>query len=203
MPQVVGNRTTTPALTRRCWCVFQQLLCCTTQSPPLTAMGPTSAAGRDVIHGIDRSDDVRYMVETVQRHAGDAAVQHIGCTALAIIAHYHVENTRRIAAGGGITAVLSAMRNHRVAAAVQEQACWALWNIAVGNAENTASIGSNGGIADVITAMQTHGAVAAVQENGCWRYQALLWIVWRTSGAFRLVAESRRCCLLWKMVAGR
>ena len=80
-----------------------------------------------------------------------------------------MENLRRIAAGGGIPAVLSAMRNHRASAAVQEQGCGALWNIAhgTGNAENKESIGSNGGIADVITAMQTHAVVAAVQEYGC------------------------------------
>ena len=76
--------------------------------------------------------------------------------ALASLAVNCAENERRIAAGGGITAVLSAMRNHRAAAAVQEQACWALWCIAGGNAENAALVGSDGGIADVISAMQTH-----------------------------------------------
>ena len=138
-------------------------------------------------------DDV---ITAMQTHATIAAVQEKGCEALANIVRYStlanlawdrhwycdenkqrelaakdVENKKRIAADGGITAVLSAMRNHRAAAAVQEQACWALGNAAhdghhdyTGNAE---LIGSKGGIVDVITAMQTHATVAAVQEKGC------------------------------------
>ena len=70
--------------------------------------------------------------------------QH-GCTALAHIAA-HAESQVKIAAAGGIGAVLLAMRTHQDITALQQSACLALARFAHSNAENTQQIVAAGGI---------------------------------------------------------
>ena len=78
------------------------------------------------------------VITAMQNHSAIAAVQEVSCGALASLAVNCAENKRRIADGGGITAVpVCDAESPCGAAAVQEQACIALWSIAFdGIAEN-------------------------------------------------------------------
>jgi hypothetical protein len=63
---------------------------------------------------------------------GVAGVQQAGCRALANLAHNNAGNQTRIAAAGGIEAVVVAMGAHRGVAGVQKQGCGALCRLGTG-----------------------------------------------------------------------
>ena len=68
------------------------------------------------------------MVKVVSEFQGVATVQEHGCLVLWYLA-VNADNQVKVAAAGGIEAVLGAMRQHGAVASVQEQGCRALWNL--------------------------------------------------------------------------
>ena len=72
----------------------------------------------------------------------------------------------RMAAAGGIEAVVEAMKAHLSNPDVQHQGCGALGNIAV-NADNNVLVAKAGGIGAVVEAMKAHPSIADVQHRGC------------------------------------
>ena len=74
---------------------------------------------------------------------------------------------QQIAAAGGITTILSAMKTHSSNATVQEKGCGALWNLALNNDNNRVMIADAGGIDAIQSAMENHSLNAMVQQYGC------------------------------------
>ena len=99
-------------------------------------------------------------------HRGDADVQKEDCWALGYFA-LHDDNRAKIAAAGGIEAVVWAMGGHRGDAGVQQWGCGALFNLAFNNADNRAKIAATGGIEAVVGAMGAHRGDVDVQGQGC------------------------------------
>jgi len=93
--------------------------------------------------------------------------QQKGCAALWSLAAGNADNQAKIAAAGGIDAVVGAMGAHGGVAGVQALGCAALRNLAAGNADNKAKIAAAGGIDAVVGAMGAHRGVADVQKEGC------------------------------------
>jgi len=82
-------------------------------------------------------------------------VQEEGCLALSNIANGNAYNQRAIAAHGGISVVVSAMKAHSGHVGIQDSGCRALANLAA-NADNTIAIAAAGGIRVVILAIKAH-----------------------------------------------
>lgn len=76
--------------------------------------------------------------------------------ALSNLSASNQENQARIAALGGIEALVTAMQNHRSKPLVQQYAATALRNLTLHNAENKIAIAKAGGIAVLIQAMNQH-----------------------------------------------
>jgi len=91
-------------------------------------------------------------------------VQTQGCGALGSLA-CDAGNQARIAAAGGIDAVVGAMGAHRGVARVQKHGCAALRSLALNNADNQARIAAAGGKAAVAGAMSAHSGDADVWNN--------------------------------------
>ena len=94
-----------------------------------------------------------------------AVSQEWGCRALEILA-ISSDHTHKVAAAGGIKAVIAAMNAHRANESVQEAGCAALRNVTV-NSDNQAKAAASGGIEAVVAAMNAHGSHVGVQEAGC------------------------------------
>ena len=76
------------------------------------------------------------------------------------------DNQVKIAALGGIQAILKAMGAHADNAEVQEEACGALKSLAA-NAANKVKIATLGGVEAIHNAMGAHPDVDGVQEQAC------------------------------------
>ena len=68
--------------------------------------------------------------------------------------------------GGGIEAIITAMRSRGGSAGAQARGCFALGTLAK-NTTNSAEIVTWGGVEAVLAAMRSHGDSAAVQVQGC------------------------------------
>ena len=97
---------------------------------------------------------------------GSQKIQKEGCGALHNLA-CDDDSQARIAAAGGIDAVVGAMGAHTEGPDVQDAGCWALCIISANNADNQARIAAAGGIEAAVGAMSVHRGVADVQEVGC------------------------------------
>ena len=106
------------------------------------------------------------MVRAIGEHHADAAVARHACWALLNLAANNADNTARIAAAGGIEAVVRVMGEHQANAAVMEQACAALTGLACLTA-NRARIAAAGGIEAVVRVLGEHQANAAVMQEAC------------------------------------
>ena len=111
-----------------------------------------------------------------RRHSrGDAGpprkrgVQAGGCGALGNLADNddNDDNTVKVAAEGGIGAILGAMRGHPESEEVQAEGCEALWILVV-NADNEVEVAAEGGIGATCNAllqsMKSAGAEDAVKR---------------------------------------
>jgi uncharacterized protein YwbE len=78
----------------------------------------------------------------------------------------NTDNQVKVAAEGGVSAVVTAMENHPTDAKVQAAACAALRNLAV-NADNQVKVAAECGVGAVVTALQRHPTDAKVQEAAC------------------------------------
>jgi len=130
---------------------------------------------------------IEALVQAIGAHGASASVQEEACGALnnlvassdAITVQSSDAIRVKMAALGGIEALVQAMGEHGASAAVQQHACAALCNLAVDDANKVrrGKIAALGGIEAVLQAMDTHLGHALVQENACW---ALLNIGWST-----------------------
>ena len=73
----------------------------------------------------------------------------------------------RIAAVGGVEAVVAALHTHRSVVAVQQKGCGALRNLAFQNMQNQFKIASVSGCEAVVAAMHEHITVSTVVQNAC------------------------------------
>lgn len=94
-----------------------------------------------------------------------AVAQEWGCRTLEILA-ISSDHTHKVAATGGIKAVVAAMSAHVSNEAVQEAGCAALRNLTV-NSDAQAKAAACGAIEAVVAAMTAHGSHVGVQEAGC------------------------------------
>jgi uncharacterized protein YidB (DUF937 family) len=96
-------------------------------------------------------------------------VQAGGCGALGNLADNddNDDNTVKVAAEGGIGAILGAMRGHPESEEVQAEGCEALWILVV-NADNEVEVAAEGGIGATCNAllqsMKSAGAEDAVKR---------------------------------------
>jgi hypothetical protein len=89
----------------------------------------------------------------------------VGCEALLSLA-VNADNQGKVAAEGGIGAILEAMRGHPESEEVQAAGCGGLWNLAV-NADNQVKVAAEGGIGAILGAMRGHPESEEVQAAGC------------------------------------
>ena len=106
-------------------------------------------------------------VEILRQTADDAQIQAAGCRRLVELGNDDDANDSRIAAAGGIEAVLRAMGAHAGDARVQESGCGALMNLMYNSPERKAAVAAAGGLEAVLRAMGAHAGAAAVQQDGC------------------------------------
>ena len=99
------------------------------------------------------------------RHLPFGMAQEWGCRALEILA-ISSDHTHKVAAAGGIKAIVSAMNAHVSNESVQEAGAAALRNLTV-NSDNQAKAAACGGIEVVIGSMVAHPSHVGVQEAGC------------------------------------
>ena len=104
------------------------------------------------------------ILEAMQRHRDDAAVQEAGCGALRNLA-VNDENEVKLMELEAAQAILEAMKRHRDHAAVQEGGCGALGNLA--NAENRVKLMELEAAQAILEAMKGHRDHAGVQAGGC------------------------------------
>ena len=95
-----------------------------------------------------------------------AEVAATGCRIRKFLARNDA-NKEKIAALGGIEAVVRVMGTLPEEPEVQEEACGALGNLAANNNSNKEKIAALGGIEAVVRAMGTLPAEPKVQENAC------------------------------------
>ena len=89
-----------------------------------------------------------------------AKVQAAACQALRKLAR-NDSNKVRIAAEGGVGAIVKALKNHPADAKVQAAGCYALWNLTA-NAENQVKVAAEGGVGAIVTALQRHPTHAKI-----------------------------------------
>ena len=107
------------------------------------------------------------------------------------------DNPVKIAATGGVEAVLVSMATHKGSAGVQHNACGMLGNLAcnnndnqVNNDDNQVKIAAAGCVEAVLATMTTHKGNADVQRQACW---ALMNIAFNDDTKSRLLRP-----LAWK-----
>ena len=118
---------------------------------------------------------VAAVVAAMRQHRKDAAVQRYGCAALCNLVYGDaacvqavVDGVQADVDGGGVAAVVAAMRQHKADAALQRDGCFALANLAIiGGAACKQAIVDGGGVAVLVAAMGRHTANAEVQRWGC------------------------------------
>ena len=98
-------------------------------------------------------------------HREHAGVQEQACDALCILAVI-VANKEKVAALGGIEAIVQAMGAHREHAGVQEAACGALCNLTINNNANKTKIKQAGGEEMVKRAVAAPNATANTKDYG-------------------------------------
>ena len=81
----------------------------------------------------------------MRHHAGIANVQGEGCAVLATLSFRNAEHKKVISDGGGIDAIVAAMRTHRDTGGVQVDACKALASLAF-DAALQVEIAEKGGV---------------------------------------------------------
>ncbi len=101
----------------------------------------------------------------MQNHPADAKVQEVGCNALGKLA-INDANEVRIAAEGGVGAIVKALQNHPADAKVQEAGCAALHNLTTNNSDNKAKAKSAGAEDAVKRAMALQDATAETKQWG-------------------------------------
>ena len=77
------------------------------------------------------------------------------------------DNSIKIAAQGGIDAILTAMKAHPKVAAVQQEACGAICGLLVQNPNAEVEIAAKGGIEAILATMKEHLEDAEVQRLSC------------------------------------
>jgi 23S rRNA maturation mini-RNase III len=90
-----------------------------------------------------------------------------GCEAIAGLAARNDETRVKVAAEGGIGAILGAMRKHPESEELQSLGCKALVQLAGMNADNQIEVAAEGGIGAILGAMRGHPESEAVQATGC------------------------------------
>lgn len=73
----------------------------------------------------------------------------------------------QICAGGGVEAIVNAMKSHLNVAEIQQNACWALAYLSHQNVENQHQISAAGGVEAIAVAMKRHVNVSGVQQTAC------------------------------------
>ena len=113
------------------------------------------------------------MVRVLGEHQANAAVMQQACWALKNLALLDA-NQARIAAAGGIEAVVRVMGEHHANAAVMQQACWALNNIGWSDEAVQKRIKDAGAEPLVRAAVAAPDAMDDTKERGQWLLDKLM-----------------------------
>ena len=117
------------------------------------------------------------IVDGMELHPLDEAVQRHGCFALRYLVLCNDDNKRLIAqTWGGVETVITAMNNHGYDELLLEHACFVLWCLCwfcnekkrKEADERRALIGKAGGIEAVTNAMRLHPTVVPLLKYACW-----------------------------------
>ena len=122
-------------------------------------------AFRKTIAALAKEGKLSLLIHGMLEHQGHEHVQAAACEALAGLAASDDNQRVKVAAEGGIGAIVGAMQR-QPSAKVQEAACRALWYLARNDA-NQVRIAAEGGVGAIVTAMQNHPTHAKVQAAAC------------------------------------
>ena len=122
-------------------------------------------AFRKTIDALAKEGKLSLLIQGMLEHQGHEHVQAAACEALAGLTDSDDNQRVKVAAEGGIGAIVGAMQR-QPSAKVQAAACRALWYLAR-NDSNKVRIAAEGGVGAVVSALQNHPADAKVQEAGC------------------------------------
>ena len=137
---------------------------------PMPQQSPSLPAFQ--IQTTSSSCKIAAILSKMQMNERNADIQIKCCSELCNLAANNDKNKVTIAAAGGITTILSAMKTHFSNANVQHYGCEGLMNLAV-NDKNKVTIVEAGGITTILSAMKTRSSNATVQDNGCVALQNL------------------------------
>ncbi len=105
------------------------------------------------------------LIKDLLEHPGHEHVQAAACEALAGLTARDDNQRVKVAAEGGVGAIVGAMQRQS-SAKVQAAACQALNNLARNDA-NKVRIAAEGGVGAIVKALQSHPTHTKIQEAGC------------------------------------
>ena len=143
-------------LTYVCMCVRKQV----------ESVQAIADAFRKTIDALAKEGKLSLLIHGMLEHAGHEHVAEAACEALAGLAASDDNQRVKVAAEGGIGAIVGAMQR-QPSANVQAAACRALWYLTINNDANKVRIAAEGGVGAIVSAMQHHPTNAEVQEAGC------------------------------------
>lgn len=123
-------------------------------------------AFRKTIDALAKEGKLSLLIHGMLEHQGHEHVQAAACEALAGLTDSDDNQRVKVAAEGGIGAIVGAMQRHP-SAKVQAAACRALWNLTYNNDANQVKVAAEGGVGAIVSAMQHHPTNAEVQQAGC------------------------------------
>jgi len=122
-------------------------------------------AFRKTIDALAKEGKLSLLIQGMLEHQGHEHVQAAACEALAGLTASDDNQRVKVAAEGGIGAIVGAMQR-QPSANVQAAACQALRNLARNDA-NEVRIAAEGGVGAIVSAMQHHPTHAKIQETAC------------------------------------
>ena len=117
-------------------------------------------AFRRTIADLAKEGKLSLLIQGMLKHPGHEHVQAAACKALEGLAASD-DNRVKVAAEGGIAALLGSMQRHPIAK-VQEAVCRALQNLTV-NVDNQVKVAAEGSVGAIVTALQGHPTDAKIQ----------------------------------------
>ena len=114
---------------------------------------------------LSEMSDVSGLVNIMQQHIQESAIQEEACAALRNVALDGDEARQKIGEAGGVGVVLSAIEQHARVEAVQREAIGALSILAKDSSFNRRLIAESNGISLLLRAMHQHHTIATIQEK--------------------------------------
>jgi hypothetical protein len=137
------------------------------------------------INALAKKSQVFAIIQGMVKYPRHQILQKRGCKALAGLVASKFETRVKVAAEGGIVAILGAMRGHAETEEVQAKGCGALLSLAY-NADNKVKVAAEGGIGAILGAMRGHAESEEVQRAGC---GALLSLAHNADNLVKVAAE--------------